>query len=183
MKKLGILSLFVVLSFVGANPSLVLAGGTQDYNGCKLTDADPCERQGSCSIQGTSWYQDVTAYRYEKYDTQGWPGLCDMAHVRLIQGSCEPLGSQTEVTVYLGVINSASIPNLVGTLACGGEGPEPNPEFCSDGVDNDGDGLIDAGDPDCQQGLICSDITKKPECTNTPDCMWDKPTRSCLDAS
>lgn len=191
MKKFGALSLFVIISFVGNNPSLVLAGGAQDYNGCKLTGDDPCLRYGSCSIQGTSWEQDVWAYRSDKFDTQGWPGLCDMAHVRLIQGRCNPLGSQTEVRACLGdncsytdpeITSYTDIPALIGTLACGGEVADPTAEICNDGIDNDGDGLTDVSDPDCQQGGVCSDITKRNECTNTPGCMWDQPTRTCVDA-
>lgn len=32
-----------------------------------------------------------------------------------------------------------------------------NPENCSDGIDNDGDGLIDCADPDCGDGAPCDD--------------------------
>lgn len=31
-------------------------------------------------------------------------------------------------------------------------------------------------------GGACGDITKKNDCNNTPGCMWDKPTRTCVDA-
>ena len=53
---------------------------------------------------------------------------------------------------------------------------------CDDGIDNDCDGLIDGADPDCQAPVACSDITKKNECTNTPGCVWDQPSRTCFDA-
>jgi uncharacterized membrane protein len=31
-------------------------------------------------------------------------------------------------------------------------------------------------------GVVCSDITKRNECSNTPGCMWDQPTRTCVNA-
>ena len=39
-----------------------------------------------------------------------------------------------------------------GTFTCGPTGPRPETErgLCDDGIDNDGDGLIDGDDPDCQ---------------------------------
>ncbi|MFB5601048.1 MAG: LamG-like jellyroll fold domain-containing protein, partial [Nitrososphaeraceae archaeon] len=35
--------------------------------------------------------------------------------------------------------------------------PPPEPENCTDGIDNDGDGLIDINDPDCQSPENCTD--------------------------
>jgi spore coat protein A len=32
------------------------------------------------------------------------------------------------------------------------------------------------------QAVVCSDITKKNQCNNTPGCMWDQQTRTCVDA-
>jgi FtsP/CotA-like multicopper oxidase with cupredoxin domain len=58
------------------------------------------------------------------------------------------------------------------------EGPVGDPT-CGDNKDNDCDGLTDGNDPDCQQ--VCSDITMKNVCNNTPGCMWDKPTKTCVD--
>jgi hypothetical protein len=36
------------------------------------------------------------------------------------------------------------------TVGGGGGEPEKGPRKCSDGIDNDGDGLVDAADPDCR---------------------------------
>lgn len=33
--------------------------------------------------------------------------------------------------------------------------PTTQPEICNDGIDNDGDGLIDCADPDCAQDPAC----------------------------
>jgi len=43
-----------------------------------------------------------------------------------------------------------------GSLVVGPVTIEPNPA-CSDGVDNDGDGLVDLADPDCQDALGASE--------------------------
>ena len=104
----------VLLSFTNA-----WAGGIEETNGCKGTKNDPCMRDGYCSIQGSDWEQLVTAARSDKFDTQGWAGLCDMVHVALVQGNCIEVGSQTNVTAYLSANSQASIIEISGTLACG----------------------------------------------------------------
>ena len=97
------------------------AGGIEETNGCKGTTNDPCMREGFCSIQGSSWKQLVTAARSDKFDTQGWPGLCDMVHVALVQGNCMPVGSKTNITAYLSSNSTAQIIAIEGSLACGGD--------------------------------------------------------------
>jgi len=70
------------------------------------------------------WDQDVTIDRTDIFDTQGWPGVCDMVHVGLVQGNCEPPGAKTNVTVHLSQTTFASIPSIVGPLSCAGD-PAP----------------------------------------------------------
>ena len=115
MKSAYILFVSLLLS-----ASLVQAGGKEDFNDCRTSTDDFCERAGSCAIQGSAWYQYVTVSKSERFSKQGWPGLCDMAHVSLVQGNCTPLGSQTNVTAYLSKFSKADIPNISGTLICGG---------------------------------------------------------------
>jgi len=144
--------------------SNIWAGGSQDFNDCR-TSTGTCERAGSCAIQGSAWYQYVHVDKSDKFDTQGWPGLCDMVHVSLVQGNCEPLGSQDNVVSHLSDTTSADIPSISGTLACGGDdggsggggggSKEGNGRTCSDGNDNDNDGTIDCGDPDCVGNRAC----------------------------
>ena len=93
-------------------------------NGCQTTPDDPCVRSGSCEIQGATWTQDVTIDRGDIFDTQIWPGICDMVHVGLVQGDCEPSGAQTNLTVHLSATSFASIPFIVGPLSCAGD-PAP----------------------------------------------------------
>jgi len=107
-------------------PVTAAAIGTETSNGCSGTQDDPCVRSGSCAIQGASWTQDVTIDRADRFDTQGWPGVCDMVHVGFVQGNCEPAGAQIDVTVYLSPLSFASIPEVVGPLECAGE-PQPVP--------------------------------------------------------
>jgi hypothetical protein len=135
------------------------AGGSQDFNDCRTSTGTTCERAGSCAIQGSAWYQYVHADKSDKFDTQGWPGLCDMVHVSLVQGNCAPLGSQDNVISHLSDTTTADIPSISGTLACGGDdgGGEPVPdEICNDGIDNDGDNKIDCADKkDCNKDSYC----------------------------
>jgi hypothetical protein len=96
----------------------------------------------------------------DKFDTQGWSGLCDMVHVTLVQGNCEPLGSQQDIVSYLSTTTTADIPSISGSLTCGGDGDgggEPVPEeICNDGIDNDGDNKIDCADKkDCNRDSYC----------------------------
>jgi hypothetical protein len=96
----------------------VQAVGTEDSNNCRSSPGDYCERSGSCSIQGSDWYQYVTIDKSDIFDKQGWPGLCDMVHVSLVQGNCSPPGSRVDVTAYLSDTTSAGIPDITGVLAC-----------------------------------------------------------------
>lgn len=107
-----------------AVPKLAIGASIETFNGCQGTLNDPCTRSGSCEIQGAQWSQDVTIDRLDIFDTQGWPGLCDMVHVALVQGNCQPAGAVTNVTVYLSQTTSAWIPSIVGPLSCAGE-PAP----------------------------------------------------------
>jgi hypothetical protein len=107
-------------------PAAARAIGTETSNGCSGTQDDPCVRSGSCAIQGASWTQDVTIDRADRFDTQGWPGVCDMVHVGFVQGNCEPAGAQIDVTVHLSPLSFASVPEVVGPLTCAAE-PQPVP--------------------------------------------------------
>ena len=139
--------------------SSVFAGGTQDSNTCRDDPTSPtCERKGTCTIQGSAWVQTVYVDKSDKFDKQGWPGLCDMVHVSLVQANCEPLNSQTDITAYLSEFTSADIPLIAGTLACGGDsgGGTVTAEICNDSIDNDGDGKIDCADKrDCREDSYC----------------------------
>jgi hypothetical protein len=152
----GIIFISMLLATIGA-----WAGGAQDFNDCRTSTGSTCERAGSCAIQGSAWYQYVHIDKSSKFDTQGWPGLCDMVHVSLVQGNCNPLGSQDDVISYLSSTTTADIPSISGTLACGGDsggsGGEPVPdEICNDGIDNDGDNKIDCADKrDCNKDSFC----------------------------
>lgn len=149
MLKNNILAGASLFFLSGVLAGAALAGGKESANGCTGTTDDPCIRSGFCSIQNADWDQTVTAYRSEKFDVQGWVGVCDMVHVALVQGNCEPFGSQTNLTAYLGELSSAVVPAVTaGTLACGGEA-EAAAEVCGDGIDNDGDGLVDEK-PECR---------------------------------
>jgi len=118
------------------------AVGTEDFNNCRGTTGDFCARSGSCSIQGSGWYQYVTVDKSDIFDTQGWPGLCDMVHVSLVQGDCSPPAAKLDVTAYLSATTFADIPEISGVLAC-------NAEIVADGdlaPWGNPDGVIDAAD-------------------------------------
>jgi FtsP/CotA-like multicopper oxidase with cupredoxin domain len=60
------------------------------------------------------------------------------------------------------------------------EPTEPVTELtCNDGLDNDCDGDIDLADTDCQEPVVCSDITKKNLCNDEPSCTWNRNNRAC----
>jgi hypothetical protein len=116
----------------------------------------------------------------DKFDTQGWPGLCDMVHVTLVQGRCEPLGSQDNVISHLSDTTTADIPSISGTLACGGDGGTQDPEVCDDGIDNDGDGMTDCDDRDCRNDVACTGGTLPEVCDDNIDNDGDGKT-DCAD--
>ena len=117
---LGALCSLLLLSQVAAAVSV------EESNGCAGSQTDPCTRSGTCEIQGAAWSQVVTIDRADIFDTQGWPGVCDMVHVALVQGRCEPAGAQVTVVAFLSETTSAAIPEIVGPLSCQAE-PQPPP--------------------------------------------------------
>jgi hypothetical protein len=108
---------FLTFSLI-AFPGSAQAQSFEDLNTCQTTTDDPCLRTGTCSIQGSTWYQEVTVDRADLFDTMGWPGLCDQVHVALVQGNCYPGGGQTNVTVYLSATSFATIDQITGPLVC-----------------------------------------------------------------
>jgi len=119
--------------------------GTENPNTCRATTGDYCERSGSCSIQGSDWYQYVTIDKSDRFDTQGWPGLCDMVHVSLVQGDCSPPSAQIDVTAYLSATTFADIPEISGALVCNAEivaNGDLAPWDAPDGMINAADVLI-----------------------------------------
>ncbi len=59
-------------------------------------------------------------------------------------------------------------------------GPENTVDACRDGIDNDGNGLIDCADPECQIFAIC--VGYEPETTPPPEPGWKPETgRQCSD--
>jgi len=108
------------LIVVAGSADVASAAGTEQYNGCRKTVANPCERRGTCSIQGSSWYATATIDRRDPLVRQGWAGVCDMMHVALVQGRCTPAGSQLDVTMRLSSLSAAFTPQITGTLRCAG---------------------------------------------------------------
>ena len=78
-------------------------------------------------------------------------------------GVCEATGN---LTCSGGAEVDTCTPGTPGT-----EGPDGDPT-CTDGLDNDCDGLTDANDPDCQPQMTCSDYLDKGSCNNDPACEW-----------
>lgn len=117
------LTLCVLLSVPCAG--IAKAQSFETENGCATTVEDPCQRSGSCSLQGSAWDQTVTIDRTDLFDTMGWPGLCDQVHVALVQGACEPGGSQQDLTVQLSETSFAEIPQITGSLSCQAEPSDP----------------------------------------------------------
>jgi hypothetical protein len=84
-------------------------------------------------------------------------------------GVCEATGN---LTCSGGAEVDTCTPGTPGT-----EGPDGD-ATCSDGVDNDCDGLTDANDPDCQAQMVCSDYTNRTDCRNA-GCKWSNRTGTC----
>jgi streptogramin lyase len=75
------------------------------------------------------------------------------------------VGQLDEVGVWNRALNSAEIINLKdkgvfapsGLVYSNSFGLPPPQEICDNGIDDDGDGLVDTADPDCQTPEICND--------------------------
>ena len=124
---------------------VVNAASKQDSNDCMTTTSQFCNRSGSCSIQGANWYQYVTIDKNDIFDTQGWPGVCDMVHVALVQGHCSPSQSSINITANLSNTTFASIPEIMGPLNCNATiiaDGDVAPTGTTDGIVNTADILI-----------------------------------------
>jgi len=82
-------------------------------------------------------------------------------------GACASTGS---TTCNGGVEGDTCTPGTPGV-----EGPFGN-ATCSNGIDDDCDGLTDASDPDCQQAVDCTTYGDRNSCNNDPVCRWKKNT-------
>ena len=155
--------LVLALLALAASVSAPASGqSVETANMCFSTTDDPCLRVGDCSIQGATWPQEVHAARSDIFDTQGWPGLCDMVHVALVQGDCFP-GGQFDLIVPLSEASHAWVSEIVGPLACSGA----STPVCNDGWDNDGDGQIDlVEDSGC---LSADDFSERAACGDHVD--------------
>jgi len=75
------------------------------------------------------------------------------------------IGQLDEVGVWNRALTNAEITNLKnngvfapsGLVYSNSFGPPPPQEICNNGIDDDGDKLIDTADPDCQTPEVCND--------------------------
>ncbi len=139
----------------------VSCGDTLDNDCDGLTDAnDPdcavCQPTGVSETICNGVDDDCDASIDEDYASS--PTSCGV-------GVCASTGS---TTCNGGVEGDTCTPGTPGV-----EGPSGN-ATCSDGLDNDCDGLTDANDPDCAQAVNCPAITSKPICNGEPTCQWKK---------
>ena len=75
------------------------------------------------------------------------------------------IGQLDEVGVWNRALTNPEITNLKnngvfapsGLVYSNSFGPPPPQEICNDNIDNDGDGLVDAADPDCHTPEVCND--------------------------
>ena len=85
-------------------------------------------------------------------------------------GACESTGGLE--CVDSSIVDTCS-PGSPGT-----EGPEGD-ATCSDGEDNDCDGLTDMADSDCMAAIDCTDYADQATCQMYPECRWNKK-KGCL---
>ena len=122
-----------------------------------------------------------------------------------VSGTLLPRGSTVNLVVSLGPAPGVVCANIGdkgscnNELACEWQGspkngqcvdvvacsPTPGEEIqelsCTDGIDNDCDGLIDGADPDCGVPADCSVYNgDQSACQNNPSCRWSKRNNLCL---
>jgi hypothetical protein len=80
-------------------------------------------------------------------------------------------GSTTETSSFKVITKADEMPSIL-----------PSKELiCDDGIDNDGDGLVDAGDPDCQLSIDpCIENPELPECQSIDPCENNPDLPECI---
>src|SRR3989344_1129583 len=95
----------------------------------------PCRASGDCGWQGPG---NTNCYCWTCCSCTCW-NVCGCARCSSIRCGCPS---------YTGCDSSCS-PAPDSRCGGGGPPPPPPPEVCTDGVDNDGDTLVDEADPNC----------------------------------
>ncbi|HLM58020.1 MAG TPA: thrombospondin type 3 repeat-containing protein [Pyrinomonadaceae bacterium] len=80
----------------------------------------------------------------------------------------EPFLNQGDLAMQVNSRNPSADDNLFLSVISIGARAVVSTENCTDGVDNDGDGLIDAADPDCVQS--CPDADQDGACDDVDNC-------------
>jgi hypothetical protein len=154
--------------------------------------------QGVCNggdFEDGEYYDTISGSCDVRFDTDpqtttSFDGRTIM-HCHILQH--EDNGAMGWANAALGGIPAPTLPSGKQVLyACGSvcnpvtEGPFGDPT-CSDGIDNDCDGLTDGSDPDCQDmgGGACSGFMDKNSCNNTSGCEWQggKNNGMCVEAA
>lgn len=113
----------------------------------------------ACAFNGTLSNDDVgvVSYVWDFGDGSG-SAVASPSHTFAAQGTyrvtlrvTDAEDASDDASWALRVKNrGATSGSTVGGGGGGGGEPEKGPKKCSDGIDNDGDGLVDAADPDCR---------------------------------
>jgi len=158
----------------------------------------PDWQQGNNSLgdlAGTD-YVDYNSGSYAAY-INGTAILCDSSDVNLSLGLCYK--DTANDLLWFKIPHFSGIgPSIVGNAVAttqnnnqntggGGAGSSRTKVQCNDGIDNDGDGLIDLKDPGCNSNTDNSEDSDKPcvekwMCGSWKDCTTEgKQIRSCVD--
>jgi spore coat protein A len=134
-----------------------------------LTDTnDP-----DCQICVPDETPEQSCFDFNDNDCDGFTDCADIADCEGAIGAPTACGiGECAASGSLGCSGGSQVDSCTpGTP--GMEGPNGDPT-CSDGLDNDCDGLTDVGDPDCQAAVNCSQYGDRTSCRSDPACRWRK---------
>jgi serine protease AprX len=139
-----------------AAPENRFDGIDQDCNGYDLTidiiKADYTVATGSLAVEATSDLGKNANLELDGYGVMQWNRKKAKWSITAASAGGDPGTITVSGTEGSWPGDTTVISDGGGS---GGGGSEGKGQTCSDGIDNDGDGRIDCGDPDCSRNKVC----------------------------
>lgn len=147
------------------------------------------QMNGACgALEDGEYYDTIAGSCTARFDLSGASSVYDgrtVMHCHVLEHEDQGAMGWMDIIGGLGPPAFPDPANQQALYLCG-DGPpvceptEPSETLCSDGIDNDCDGLTDGEDPDCAQPVDCSQFLDRSACNAEAACSWDSKNKVCV---